>query len=92
MFKHGLRVSEFAQAHRNHVKLEDKRIKIMRLNGSRSTEHPLSGNAIKRDVANRPENQAARRRRSDSASRKPAAWITASKVVRRGLPFGESAR
>ena len=73
MFEHGLRMSEFAQARRNYVKLEDKRIKIMRLNGSRSTEHPLSGNAIKRDAANRPENQAARRRRSDSASRKPAA-------------------
>ena len=47
MFEHGLRASELAQARRNHVKLEDGRIKITRLKGSRSTEHPLSGHALR---------------------------------------------
>ena len=47
MFEHGLRASELAQARRNHVKLDDGRIKVVRLKGSRSTEHPLSGNALR---------------------------------------------
>lgn len=47
MFEHGLRATELAHARRNHVKLDDGRLKVVRLKGSRSTEHPLSGNALR---------------------------------------------
>jgi len=47
LFEHGLRATELAQARRNQAKLDDGRLKVVRLKGSRSTEHPLSGNALR---------------------------------------------
>lgn len=47
LFEHGLRVSELAQAKRSQVKLKDGRLWVSRLKGSRSTEHPLSGAALR---------------------------------------------
>lgn len=47
MFEHGLRASELAQARRAQAKLEDGRLKVVRLKGSRSNEHPLSGSTLR---------------------------------------------
>ena len=47
LFEHGLRVTELAVARRSQVKLDDARIKVVRLKGSRSNEHPLSGSALR---------------------------------------------
>lgn len=47
LFEHGLRATELAGARRSQVKLDDARIKVVRLKGSRSNEHPLSGHALR---------------------------------------------
>lgn len=46
-FEHGLRASEAAQARLTQVKLNEARFMVKRLKGSLSTEHPISGEAVR---------------------------------------------
>ncbi len=46
-FEHGLRASEVAQARLTQVKINEARFMVKRLKGSLSTEHPLSGEAVR---------------------------------------------
>lgn len=47
LFQHGLRATELTRALRSQAKLDDGRLKVVRLKGSRSNEHPLDGATLR---------------------------------------------